>query len=91
MPEERLFNVALGHFLPDVSLVAITVGNVPFSLREAQHHGFKIYETPFSNGTKAFILEVSFDDPYVLREVGYSRSLQQQSGGGGAVPLQSMI
>ncbi|XP_059324877.1 zona pellucida sperm-binding protein 2-like isoform X2 [Ammospiza nelsoni] len=67
-PEERLFNVALGHFLPDVSLVAITVGNVPFSLREAQHHGFKIYETPFSNGTKAFILEVSFDDPYVLRE-----------------------
>ncbi|XP_063009488.1 uncharacterized protein LOC134416674 [Melospiza melodia melodia] len=68
VPEERLFNVALGHFLPDVSLVAITVGNVPFSLREAQHHGFKIYETPFSNGTKAFILEVSFDDPYVLRE-----------------------
>ncbi|XP_053829712.1 zona pellucida sperm-binding protein 2-like isoform X2 [Vidua macroura] len=68
VPEERLFNVAFGHFLPDVSLVAITVGNVPFSLREAQHHGFKIYETPFSNGTKAFILEVSFDDPYVLKE-----------------------
>ncbi|XP_041336770.1 uncharacterized protein LOC121360760 [Pyrgilauda ruficollis] len=68
VPEERLFNLAFGHFLPDVSLVAITVRNVPFSLREAQHHGFKIYETPFSNGTKAFILEVSFDDPYVLKE-----------------------
>lgn len=91
MPEERLFIVAFGHFLPDVSLVAIAVGNVPFSLREAQHHGFKIYETPFSNGTKAFILEVSFDDPYVLKEVGYSRSLQQQNGGGGAVPLQNVV
>ncbi|XP_009696302.1 PREDICTED: uncharacterized protein LOC104159966, partial [Cariama cristata] len=68
LPEERLFNVAFGHFLPDVSLVAITIGNVPFTLREAQHHGFKIYETPFSNRTKGFSLEVSFDDPYVLKE-----------------------
>ncbi|NXS66422.1 ZP2 protein, partial [Pandion haliaetus] len=68
LPEERLFNVAFGHFLPDVSLVAIAIGNVPFTLREAQHHGFKIYETPFSNGTKGFILEVSFDDLYVLKE-----------------------
>ncbi|NXE93447.1 ZP2 protein, partial [Menura novaehollandiae] len=68
VPEERLFNVAFGHFLPDVSLVAIAIGNVPFTLREAQHHGFKIYETPFSNRTKGFILEVSFDDPYVLKE-----------------------
>ncbi|NXR09878.1 ZP2 protein, partial [Semnornis frantzii] len=68
LPEERLFNVALGHFLPDVSLVAITIGNVPFTLREAQHHGFKIYETPFSNRMKGFILEISFDDPYVLKE-----------------------
>ncbi|XP_030346740.1 uncharacterized protein LOC115609991 isoform X2 [Strigops habroptila] len=68
LPEERLFNVAFGHFLPDVSLVAIAIGNVPFTLREAQHQGFKIYETPFSNRTKGFILEVSFDDPYVLKE-----------------------
>ncbi|XP_057287862.1 uncharacterized protein LOC130611276 isoform X4 [Pezoporus wallicus] len=68
LPEERLFNVAFGHFLPDVSLVAIVIGNVPFTLREAQHQGFKIYETPFSNRTKGFILEVSFDDPYVLKE-----------------------
>ncbi|NWU98187.1 ZP2 protein, partial [Upupa epops] len=68
LPEERLFNVAFGHFLPDVSLVAITIGNVPFTLGEAQYHGFKIYETLFSNRTKGFILEVSFDDPYVLKE-----------------------
>ncbi|NXN07036.1 ZP2 protein, partial [Indicator maculatus] len=68
LPEERLFNVALGHFLPDVSLVAITIGNVPFTLREAQHHGFKIYETPFSNSMKGFVLEISFDDPYILKE-----------------------
>ncbi|OXB84388.1 UNVERIFIED_CONTAM: hypothetical protein H355_010815 [Colinus virginianus] len=68
LPEEKIFNVAFGHFLPDVSLVAITIGNVPFTLREAQHRGYKIYETPFSNGTKEFILEVSFDDPYVLKE-----------------------
>ncbi|NXJ06575.1 ZP2 protein, partial [Odontophorus gujanensis] len=68
LPEEKIFNVAFGHFLPDVSLVAITIGNVPFTLREAQHRGYKIYESPFSNGTKEFILEVSFDDPYVLKE-----------------------
>ncbi|NXY19238.1 ZP2 protein, partial [Atrichornis clamosus] len=68
VPEERLFNVALGHFLPDVSLVAIAIGNVPFTPREAQRHGFKIYETLFSNRTKGFILEVSFDDPYVLKD-----------------------
>ncbi|OPJ73607.1 hypothetical protein AV530_005928 [Patagioenas fasciata monilis] len=68
LPEERLFNIAFGRFLPDVSLVAITIGNVPFTLREAQHHGFRIYETPFSNRMKEFILEVSFDDPYVLKE-----------------------
>lgn len=90
LPEERLFNVAFGHFLPDVSLVAIAIGNVPFTLREAQHHGFKIYETPFSNGMKEFILEVSFDDLYVLKEVRYSRSLQQLSGGGRAVPFQNI-
>ncbi|XP_069706556.1 zona pellucida sperm-binding protein 2-like isoform X1 [Phaenicophaeus curvirostris] len=68
LPEERLFNVAFGHFLPDVSLVAVAIGNVPFTLREAQRHGFRIYETPFSNRTKGFTLEVSFDDPYVLKE-----------------------
>ncbi|KAM4679754.1 uncharacterized protein AAGF69_001332 isoform 2-T2 [Amazona ochrocephala] len=68
LPEERLFNVAFGHFLPDVSLVTIAIGNVPFTLREAQHQGFKIYETPFSNRTKGFILQVPFDDPYVLKE-----------------------
>ncbi|NXF08201.1 ZP2 protein, partial [Smithornis capensis] len=68
VPEERLFNVEFGHFLPDVSLVTIAIGNVPFTPREAQYHGFKIYETFFSNRTKGFILEVSFDDPYVLKE-----------------------
>ncbi|KAK2521318.1 hypothetical protein Q9233_011062 [Columba guinea] len=68
LPEERLFNIAFGHFLPDVSLVAIAIGNVPFTLREAQHHGFRIYEIPISNRMKEFILEVSFDDPYVLKE-----------------------
>ncbi|XP_064506668.1 uncharacterized protein LOC135412141 isoform X2 [Pseudopipra pipra] len=41
VPEERLFNVAFGHFLPDVSLVAIAIGNVPFTPREAQYHEFK--------------------------------------------------
>ncbi|NXG33724.1 ZP2 protein, partial [Dromaius novaehollandiae] len=68
LPEERIFNVAFGHFLPDVSLVAITIGNVPFTLRQAQHQGYNIYETPFSNTTKGFILKVPFDDPYVLKE-----------------------
>lgn len=70
--------------------MSITIGNVPFTLREAQHHGYKIYETSFSNGTKGFILEASFDDPYVLKEVRYSRPLQQLSGGGRAVPFQNI-
>nr|XP_009682063.1 PREDICTED: uncharacterized protein LOC104149873 isoform X1 [Struthio camelus australis] len=68
LAEERIFNVAFGHFLPDVSLVAIAIGNVPFTIRQAQHQGYKIYEAPFSNTTKGFILEIPFDDRHVLKE-----------------------
>ncbi|KYO48909.1 hypothetical protein Y1Q_0020254 [Alligator mississippiensis] len=68
LQEKRIFEVALGPFLPDVSLVTITVGNMPLTPRETEYHGYKVYETPFPNGTKGFNLEVSFDDPNVLKE-----------------------
>nr|XP_025034524.1 zona pellucida sperm-binding protein 2-like [Pelodiscus sinensis] len=68
LPEKRTFDVAFGSFLPDVSLVTITIGNVPLSPREAKHHGYNVYEITFPNGTKGFNLEVPFDDPTVLKE-----------------------
>uniref|UniRef100_A0A8C8RPR1 ZP domain-containing protein n=1 Tax=Pelusios castaneus TaxID=367368 RepID=A0A8C8RPR1_9SAUR len=68
IPEKRTFDVTFGSFLPDVSLVTITIGNVPLSPREAEHHGYKVYEITFPNGTKGFNLEVPFDDPTVLKE-----------------------
>ncbi|XP_053877243.1 uncharacterized protein LOC128833413 isoform X1 [Malaclemys terrapin pileata] len=68
LPEKRTFDVAFGSFLPDVSLVTITIGNVPLSPREAERHGYKVYEITFPNGTKGFNLEVPFDDPAVLKE-----------------------
>ncbi|XP_039388055.1 uncharacterized protein LOC120401885 isoform X1 [Mauremys reevesii] len=68
LPEKRIFDVAFGSFLPDVSLVTITIGNVPLSPRDAEHHGYKVYEITFPNGTKGFNLEVPFDDPTVLKE-----------------------
>uniref|UniRef100_A0A6J0SXW4 Uncharacterized protein isoform X1 n=1 Tax=Pogona vitticeps TaxID=103695 RepID=A0A6J0SXW4_9SAUR len=67
-PQTRLFNVTLGVFLPDVTLVAVTIGDMPVSLKEAEQKGYKITDTPTSSGKKNFRLEVPFDDPNVLRE-----------------------
>ncbi|XP_062981552.1 uncharacterized protein LOC134398229 [Elgaria multicarinata webbii] len=68
VPETRLFKIVLGFFLPDVTLVALTIGGVPLSLNEAVQKGYKISDTPFPNGTKGFKLEVPFDDPNVIKE-----------------------
>ncbi|KAJ7341471.1 hypothetical protein JRQ81_005605 [Phrynocephalus forsythii] len=67
-PQTRLFNVTLGAFLSDVTLVAVTIGNVPLSLKEAGQKGYKITDIPNADGKKSFRLEVPFDDPNVLRE-----------------------
>uniref|UniRef100_A0ACB8GDV9 Uncharacterized protein n=1 Tax=Sphaerodactylus townsendi TaxID=933632 RepID=A0ACB8GDV9_9SAUR len=68
VPDSRRFDVAFGVFLPDVTLVALTIGGKPLSPGETEHKVYKIYESPFPNGTKSFHLEVPFDDPNVLKE-----------------------
>ncbi|XP_063155117.1 uncharacterized protein LOC134494083 [Candoia aspera] len=68
IPETRIFDVFLGVFLPDVSLVTLTVGDVTFSLKEAESKGYRVSDIPFPNGTRGFELEVPFDDPNVLKE-----------------------
>ncbi|KAL8172917.1 UNVERIFIED_CONTAM: hypothetical protein K2H54_033467 [Gekko kuhli] len=68
VPDSRLFDVAFGVFLPDVTLVALTIGGEPLSPEEAKQKGYKVDESPFPNGTKSFNLEVPFDDPNVLKE-----------------------
>lgn len=61
--------MAFGVFLPDVTLVALTIGGEPLSPEEAKQKGYKVNESLFPDGTKSFSLEVPFDDPNVLKEV----------------------
>ncbi|XP_060089511.1 uncharacterized protein LOC132567984 [Heteronotia binoei] len=68
VPDSRLFDVAFGIFLPDVTLVALTIDGKPLSPEEAKQKGYKVNESHFPNGTKSFNLEVPFDDPSVLKE-----------------------
>ncbi|XP_061478635.1 uncharacterized protein LOC133382945 [Rhineura floridana] len=68
VPETRLFDVTLGVFLPDVTLLALKIGEEPLSYMEAEQKGYKISDTPFPNGTVGFNLVVPFDDRNVLKE-----------------------
>ncbi|XP_042301351.1 uncharacterized protein LOC121919136 isoform X2 [Sceloporus undulatus] len=68
VPSMRLFDVLLGVFLPDVTLVTLTIGGIPLTLKEAEQKGYKISDISFPNGTKGFRLEVPFDDPIVQKE-----------------------
>ncbi|KAG6920620.1 hypothetical protein G0U57_016097, partial [Chelydra serpentina] len=62
------FKVRLGHFLPDVELVSVSVGGRPFSRPEAEDRGFDPHEAPNPNGTRAFGLRVPFADPLVQQQ-----------------------
>ncbi|ETE71414.1 Zona pellucida sperm-binding protein 2, partial [Ophiophagus hannah] len=68
VPETRIFDVFLGVFLPDVNLVTLTIGDMTYSLKEAEEKGYRISVISFPNGTRGFELEVPFDDPNVLKE-----------------------
>ncbi|XP_008116408.1 uncharacterized protein LOC103280166 isoform X2 [Anolis carolinensis] len=68
IPETRVFDVMLGVFLPDVTLVILTIGGIPLTLKEAEQKNYKISDTPFPTGMKGFKLEVPFDDPIVQKE-----------------------
>ncbi|XP_067402990.1 uncharacterized protein [Emydura macquarii macquarii] len=62
------FKVRLGHFLPDVEFVSVSVGGHPFSRPEAEGRGFDPHEAPNPNGTRAFGLRVPFADPLVQQQ-----------------------
>ncbi|XP_039205208.1 uncharacterized protein LOC120310638 isoform X1 [Crotalus tigris] len=68
VPETRIFDIFLGVFLPDVNLVTLKIGDVTFSLKEAEQNGYRISAILLLNGTRGFELEVPFDDPNVLKE-----------------------
>nr|XP_014346142.1 PREDICTED: uncharacterized protein LOC102359505 isoform X2 [Latimeria chalumnae]XP_014346143.1 PREDICTED: uncharacterized protein LOC102359505 isoform X2 [Latimeria chalumnae] len=65
IPETRVFNITLGHFLLDVELISITIANQPLTPDEARDKGFQLYDVPNPNGTKAFVLQVPFDHELV--------------------------
>ncbi|XP_067097631.1 uncharacterized protein [Osmerus mordax] len=66
VPEERLFEILLGTFLPDVELINITFNTGVFSVAECNVKGFDVKEHRFPNGSKSFYLKVPFFEDAVL-------------------------
>ncbi|KAF4099251.1 zona pellucida protein AX 2 [Onychostoma macrolepis] len=64
-PEQRVFDVLLGYFLPDVELLNITIGSELHTVSEIIIKGINLQEHSFPNDTKAFALQVHFSEPYV--------------------------
>ncbi|MGH0177052.1 UNVERIFIED_CONTAM: hypothetical protein FKN15_001864 [Acipenser sinensis] len=69
VPKDRVFNVTLGIFLPDVDVVDITFGLETLTVPEANLKGYNIQEHVFPNGSKTYTLQVPFEDPDVKKEV----------------------
>ncbi|XP_058844877.1 uncharacterized protein LOC117412519 [Acipenser ruthenus] len=69
VPKDRVFNVTLGIFLPDVDLVDVTFGLETLTVPEANLKGYNIQEHVFPNGSKTYMLQVPFEDPDVKKEV----------------------
>nr|XP_055042356.1 zona pellucida protein AX 2 [Misgurnus anguillicaudatus] len=67
LAKQKMFDVLLGYFLPDVELLNITVGSQVLSISELISRGFGIQEHHFPNGTKGFSFRVSFSDPNVQK------------------------
>ncbi|XP_015678919.1 uncharacterized protein LOC107294188 [Protobothrops mucrosquamatus] len=65
----KLFNATVGPFLPDVDLVGVTVGHSgPLPLPEAEKWGCKVIEIKYPNGSKDYLVQISFDSPGVEKE-----------------------
>ncbi|NXH26462.1 ZP2 protein, partial [Myiagra hebetior] len=64
----RLMNVTVGTFLPDVELVNLTIEGVAVAVPEAVQHGYLIHRTRYTNGSKAYIIQVPLDVPSVKKE-----------------------
>ncbi|XP_067884652.1 uncharacterized protein [Heterodontus francisci] len=70
IPEQWLFNVTLGNFLPDVELKKLTLGSQSFPVDEAKQV-FNVYNGTTTNETtlnRIFILEVPMEAPAVDRK-----------------------
>ncbi|NXT51374.1 ZP2 protein, partial [Pluvianellus socialis] len=64
----RLMNVTVGTFLPDVELVNLTVEGITVAVPEAVQHGCLIHEIRDANGSKAYVIQVPFDAPFIKKE-----------------------
>ncbi|XP_067839854.1 uncharacterized protein [Heptranchias perlo] len=70
IPEQWLFNVTLGNFLPDVELKKLTLGSQSFPVDE-ENQIFNVYNWTTTNETtlnRIFILEVPMESPVVDRK-----------------------
>ncbi|KAB5540071.1 hypothetical protein PHYPO_G00097150 [Pangasianodon hypophthalmus] len=65
--DSDVFKIMLGSFLPDVELLNVTLSTGVMSVEEANGKGFNVQEHLFTNGSKAFSIEIPFSDPAVLR------------------------
>ncbi|MBS2599582.1 hypothetical protein KFY57_25870, partial [Salmonella enterica subsp. enterica serovar Typhimurium] len=71
IPEQWLFNVTLGNFLPDVELRKLTLDSRSFSVDEENTTMFNVYNGTTTNETalnRIFILEVPMESPVVDRK-----------------------
>uniref|UniRef100_A0A8C8FRW4 ZP domain-containing protein n=1 Tax=Oncorhynchus tshawytscha TaxID=74940 RepID=A0A8C8FRW4_ONCTS len=67
VPEQKVFNVLLGTFLHDVSLLNITFTTGVLTVTECNARGFDFQEHRFANSSKTFSLQVPFSDEVVLK------------------------
>uniref|UniRef100_A0A8C7HR22 Uncharacterized LOC109891559 n=1 Tax=Oncorhynchus kisutch TaxID=8019 RepID=A0A8C7HR22_ONCKI len=66
-PHQKVFNVLLGTFLHDVSLLNITFTTGVLTVTECNARGFDFQEHRFANSSKTFSLQVPFSDEVVLK------------------------
>ncbi|XP_073708828.1 zona pellucida protein AX 2 [Garra rufa] len=64
-PKQKVFDILLGYFLPDVEMLNITFGSELFTVSEVIIKGIGLLEHSLPNDTKAFTLQVPFSDPHV--------------------------
>lgn len=71
-------NVTVGTFLPDVELVNLTIEGIAVAVPEAVQHGYLVHRARYTNGSKAYIIQVPLDAPSVKKEV-CTKTLRQHS------------
>uniref|UniRef100_A0A3B4FN65 Uncharacterized LOC102197790 n=1 Tax=Pundamilia nyererei TaxID=303518 RepID=A0A3B4FN65_9CICH len=67
VPEDGVFSVMLGGFFNDVELKNITFVTGVLTVEESNARGLIVQEHIYTNGTKGFSLQVSFDADVVLK------------------------